>query len=265
MKRRSARPFASPIAGMLAAAALAGCAANPHRYFQPTADQVGPYPNSYGEAVIPRHGLIVVQGDDFAYGLARNRSRHVINGAAEGQAGDTISQALRKIVKGVKVENRGYPGDTIAVGATRWATAAPGNLLILSYGIGDLHAHTTIAAFNAQLQSTIVAAQAKGATVFVVPSPELADPIGKAAIGAYRANAIAVANAVGAEVFDPYAAMARIKSPPRKTFAQPAAVYQAIAADMIPYIKVVAAPSPQTGQAGSGDNRTVRVSPASAS
>src|ERR1700761_9585053 len=86
------------------------------RYFQPTADQIGSNFNSYGEAVLPEHGLIVVQGDDLAYGVARHPTRNRINDAGVGQASITISQGLRRVLRSsrVRIENRGFPGDTLA-------------------------------------------------------------------------------------------------------------------------------------------------------
>ena len=251
----------------LVPAACAAPAAPSHRYFRATADQIGPYANSYGEAVIPRHGLIVVQGDDLAYGLARTRSHHEINGADRGQASITISETLRKVVKGVQVENRGFPGDTAAAGRARWSGRPAGSLLILLYGQGDMHAHSPQADFGAAMAAMVKDAHAQGAAVFIVLPPPSSDPLTASELAPYRAIAGAVATGNGVEIFDVGAAMARILSPPLKTVAQRAAVYQAVAADMVPYIKVVdaAAPSPQTGQAGSGESRTVRVSAAKAS
>ncbi|WP_174299714.1 SGNH/GDSL hydrolase family protein [Caulobacter sp. S45] len=261
MQTRRLIRTALALVGVLTAA---GCAGPPvHRYFQPTADQIGPEPNSYGEVVVPRHGLIVVQGDQFAYGLVRGRSRHAINGAQAGQASITISQALRKAVAGVEVENRGYPGDTVEASAARWASLSPGDLLILCYGYGDLQAHTPPQAFSAALAKMIASAHASGAAVFVVMPPTSADPLINADLGSYRYSEYAVAHQAGVEVFDASSAIYRIRAPVLKSAAQPASVYQAVAADMVAYIKVVA--PPQTGQAGSGESRTVRVSPASAS
>ncbi len=246
-----------------------GCADRPpHRYFQPTANQIGPELNSYGEAVVPRHGLIVVQGDDLAYGLARRRSRHAINGAQEGQASITISQTLRRALKGVDVQNRGYPGDTVQSSAARWRGLPPGDLLILCYGTGDLRANTPTSDFKAQLGAMISSAHAQGAAVFVVQPPGSADPIFDDAVNGYRDRAADAARDNGALVFDTTQAISRLKAPRVKGVAQPAAYYQAVAADMVAYIKVVAGPAratPQTGQAGSADSRPVRVSPASPS
>ncbi len=261
-------PRRSPFAALtlLGVFAVVGCAGRPpHRYFQPTADQIGPNLNSYGEAVVPRHGLIVVQGDDFAYGLARGRSRHVINGADEGQAAITISQTLRRALNGVKVENRGYPGDTVASSALRWANAPPANLTILSFSYGDEAAHTGLAEFRQAVSEMIQADQAHGGAVFAVLPPPSADLLRNGTQGAYRETFRAVATEHAVQVFDAFAAMQRLKIPGVKTTAQPAGVYQGVAADMVLYIKVVNAPAPQTGQSGSGGSLTVRDSAANPS
>ena len=212
------------------------------RYFQPTAQQIGPFPNSYGEAVIPAGGLIAVQGDEVAYGVTRGRSRRAINGADEGQGPLTISEALRKVVKGVKIENRGYPGDTVAASAARWANAPRADLLILVYGFGDERAHTTITDFAGQLTAMIKAAQAQGTTVFVIVPPNVSKVLLQSELFPYFYSARDVATKTGAEAFDASAALTRIKAPPPKSAAQTSAGYQAIAADMIPYIKVIGPP-----------------------
>jgi hypothetical protein len=253
------------------AASLAGCiAAQPtHRYFQPDASEVGPAANSFGEAVAPRHGLIVVQGDELAYGLARGRSKHDINGAHAGQAATTISDALREVFgRKVEVENRGFPGDTVAASTARWAARPPGALLILAYGYGDMAAHTAPDAFRTALQALIRDAQAKGATVFVVLPPNFSDALMNSELAPYRAVASDLAQHQGAEMFDAASSMSRIGVAPWKAVAQRPSVYAAIAGDMAPYIKVLPASGqapPQTGQAGSGDRPTVRATPASAS
>ena len=224
---------------------IAGCAhqAVPTaRYFQPTAQQVGPYPNSYGEAVIPAKGLIVVQGDELAYGVAQGRSRHVINSADEGQAPLTISAALRKVVRGVAIENRGFPGDTVATSATRWSRAPRADLLILAYGFGDERAHTTLEDYSNRLTAMVKAAQAQGATVFLVTPPNLSKALLQREVDPYRYATRDVGQKTGAEVFDATSALARIKAPLPPGAPQTPAVYQAIAADMIPYIKVIAGP-----------------------
>ncbi len=221
---------------------IAGCAAPPpHRYFQATANQIGPEPNSYGEAVVPSCGLVAVQGDDFAYGRAPGRSRRTINGATQGQAAITISQALRKAVDGVRVENRGFPGDTVEASTTRWSSHPPGNLLILALGYGDAEAQTPIGHFAEGFDALVRGAQAKGAAVFVIVPPPISDPLKNTTIEAYRNQMRGIAQADGAEMFEAFTAETRIKAKPSRTLAQSSAVYQAVAADMAPYIKAAAA------------------------
>ena len=233
---------AAPLVLLLALATGCAHAPEPPRYFQPTAEQAGPFPNSYGEAVVPTHGLIAVQGDDLAYGVALGRSRRLINGADEGQGPLTISEALRKVIKGVRIENRGFPGDTLASSAARWANAPRADLLILAYGFGDRRAHTTAAAFSAELVAMIVAAQAQGTTVFIIVPPSLSKPLRQSQLLPYIAVARNVAAVTGAEAFEAGAALSRIKAPAPAGAAQSSVAYQAIAADMIPYIKIVGPP-----------------------
>ena len=172
---RLMRPRRSAIvlASILALPLLGGCAHRQVRYFQPSASQIGPDPNSYGEVVVPLHGLIAVQGDGLAYGLARGRSRHEINGAARGQARLTISQVLRKAIRGVEIENRGFPDDTVAQSTARWSGARRANLLILCVGFGDAAAHTPLDAFKSDLEQVIRTAREQGTAVFVVTPPQL--------------------------------------------------------------------------------------------
>ena len=261
------RPKAVLLAPLAAALALTGCAAShpPARYFQPTADQMGPEPNSYGEVVIPRHGLVVVQGDDMAYGLASGRSRYRINEASQGQSAITVSETLRRAVKGVRIENRGFPGDTVDLSAHRWADAPRADLAILCFGFGDAKAATSFQAYSDALRTMIEDLHARGTAVFVVTPPSLSDALADGGVSAYRQADETIGRATGAVVFRTDDAMARIKAAHVRTVAQAPAVYQAVAADMSAYIKVLDAPSPQVGQAGSGDRRTVRVSPAKAS
>ena len=234
-------------ASLSAALALlpAGCARPPvHRYFQPSASQIGPYPNSYGEAVLPHGGLIVVQGDDLAYGDVRGRGRDVINGATRGQSTITISETLRKVIKGVKVENRGFPGDTLAAGAARWADRRRPDLLILAYGSGDNAAHTPGQAFITQYTAMVQAAQAAGTAVFIVVPPNLSKPVLEADLAPYQAIARAVSTSTGATLFEASVAVTRIKAGVPKDSALTPAIYQAVAADMVPYIKIIPAPKP---------------------
>jgi hypothetical protein len=236
------RIFALPVLlALLAACAHAPSPTGGARYFQATADQIGPETNSYGEAVLPEHGLIVVQGDDLAYGVGRHPTAHRINDAEIGQASLTISQSLRKVLgaRRVRIENRGFPGDSIADSAERWADMEPGNLLILAYGFGDLEAHTQAGVFQAKLRAMIKQARAQGAAVFVVTPPAVSDTLMNANLATYRVSAAVIGEREGAEVFSAAEAMAKAKEAPAKGAPQSARTYEAIAAAMVPYIKLV--------------------------
>ena len=165
----------------------------------------------------------------------------------------------------MRVENRGYPGDTVAQSLARWAGHPAPDLLIVALGYGDLAAHTPTQSFSDTLGPMVQAAQARGTSVFILVPPLLRTPVSNQAIEAYRTVERGVASVTGASDFEGSKAAARIKAPATEGAAQSPAVYQAMAADMTAYIKVVDRASPQTGQAGSGDSRTVRASAARAS
>jgi hypothetical protein len=242
MKLRSALPTLPLLAAM--AAVLAACAhggATTSRYFKATPDQIGPEFNNYGEAVLPEQGLIVVQGDDLAYGVGVHPTRHRINEAEVGQASLTISQSLRHVLgdNRVRVENRGFPDDTVADSAKRWEGLEPGGLLVLAFGFGDMKAKTKLAVFVAELRDMIKTAHARGAAVFVVTPPALADVSMEAKLAPYRLWAEYAAGQEGAETFSAVAAMTTAKEKPAKGAPQTSRTYRTIAASMLPYIKLV--------------------------
>ncbi len=245
--RLPALPTLPPLVAVMAAAlvstTLAACAHGQKtaRFFQPTPGQIGPEFNSYGEAVLPEQGLIVVQGDDLAYGVGLHPTRHRINEADVGQASLTISQSLRHVLgdNRVRVENRGFPDDTVAQSAKRWEGLEPGDLLVLAYGFGDMKAKTAPAVFGAELRAQIRAAHARGAAVFVVTPPYIGDPPREIQLAPLRTMAEAIAGQEGAETFSTIAAMTAAKENPAKGVPQNAKTYQAVAASMLPYIKLV--------------------------
>jgi lysophospholipase L1-like esterase len=242
MKLRSALPtlpMLAVMAGTLAACAHSGPTTS--RYFAPQPDQIGPEFNNYGEAVLPEQGLIVVQGDDLAYGVGLHPTRHRINDADVGQASLTISQSLRHVLgdNRVRVENRGFPGDTVADSAKRWEGLEPGDLLVLAYGFGDMKAKTKVEVFGEELRAMIRAAHARGVAVFVVTPPAVADPAVEAKLAAYRWMADYAAGQEGAESFSTVAAMTAAKEHPAKGAPQNAKTYRTIAAAMLPYIRLV--------------------------
>jgi hypothetical protein len=230
-----------PLLPLLLTAACAERANVPSRYFQPTAAQIGPEPNSYGEAVLPDHGLIAVQGDDLAYGVARRPTRNRINEADQGQAATTISQGLRQALgaRRVTVENRGFPGDTVAASAQRWAGAPRPDLLILAFGFGDMQAHTQVGPFAEGLRKLIHDARAQGTAVFIVTPPGVSDKLTNANLAPYLSVAANVAAEQDVELFAASTSMATAKEAPSKGIPQSARTYAVIAGSMVPYIKLV--------------------------
>jgi hypothetical protein len=236
---------------------LSGCFTLRQGVFAPpTTAEVGPVLDNYGEAVIPANGLIVVQGDDLIYGVAEHSRRPGINGSSVHRTGVTITETMRQALKPVTIVNQGYPGDTAAAGAERWAGTPAGNLTILSYGYGDAVAKTPVAEFDLALRTMVRRAHAQGAAVFLIPPPPMAAApvvpgqkpkagphlLSTAEIEPYRADMRVVGLSESAEVFEPQAEIVRVKATPTRTITQSPEIYQAIAAGLVPYIRIVSPP-----------------------
>jgi hypothetical protein len=233
-----------PILALAAAAPMAGCL-HPAPVLHATAAQVGPVPDNYSEAVIPEDGTVVLQGDDAIYGGFRHGHRPPINGADEKRGGPTLADSLHRFVRHATIVDRGFPGDTVAESAGRWAGQPVGNLLILSFGYGDYRAKTSVAAFTKALTELVDRAQAQGAAVFIVTTPPAT---GKALLGLndYRAAAQAVGIEEGVDVFDSANILTQAQVQPSRDGHGGSAIYQAIAGAMVPYIQVV--PAPKAGR-----------------
>jgi hypothetical protein len=217
----------------------------------PTMAEVGPVLDNYGEAVVPAHGLIVARGDDLIYGVGRHSRRAGINGSSVARTGVTITETLRQALKRVTVVNQGYPQDTVISSAQRWADGPAPNLLILSYGYGDAAARTPPADYESALRDMVRRAHARGAAVFLIPTPLMAatpttpgktpkttPALVDSAIEPYRAVMRRIGQEENAEVFEPQAEITRIKATPTRTIAQTPDIYQAIAAGLVPYIRI---------------------------
>jgi len=228
------------ILALVAAAPMSGCL-RPAPVLHATAAEIGPIPDNYSEAVIPRDGTIVLQGDDAIYGDFRHGHRPPINGADEKRGALTLAESLNRLVGHVKVVDHGFPGDTVEKSAERWAGQPVGNLLILSFGYGDYRAQTDVDDFKASLTKLVHQAQSQGAAVFIVTTPPAT---GKKLSGldAYRSAAQSVATREGIDVFDSAEALTNAKVQPSKDEYGSSGIYRTIAAAMVPYIQVVPEP-----------------------
>jgi hypothetical protein len=228
------------ILALAAATPLAGCF-GPAPVLHATAAEIGPRLDNYSEAVIPKDGTIVLQGDDAIYGRFLHGHLPPINGADEKRGGMTLGDSLHRLVRHVTIVDHGFPGDTVAKSAERWAGQPVGNLLILSFGYGDYRVHTDVDAFKAALTKLIRHAQAQGAAVFVVTTPPPANrKLWDREV--YRYAARDVATKEGVDAFDSNVALGQANVQPSRDDHGSSAIYQAIAAAMIPYIQVVPAP-----------------------
>jgi hypothetical protein len=242
---------------LAAAIPLAACL-QPAPVLHATAAEIGAKLDNYSEAVVPQGGTIVLQGDDAIYGSFPHGRRPPINGADEPRGAATLADSLHRFVPHVTIVDHGFPGDTVAKSADRWAGQPVGNLLILSFGYGDFRAATDYHMFDAALTKLVRQAQARGAAVFIVTTPP-ATSQKLFSLELYRLVARNVATKEGIDVFDSAEALIKANVAPSTDEHGAAAIYQAIAGAMVPYIQVVP-PAPQSKQAGSAGMRTVRVS-----
>jgi hypothetical protein len=228
------------ILALAAAVPMAGCF-QPAPVLHAAAAQIGPTPDNYSEAVMPEGGTIVLQGDDAIYGGFRHGHRPPINGADEPRGGSTLADNLHRFVRHATIVDHGFPSDTVAKSAERWAGQPVGNLLILSFGYGDYRAQTSVADFTADLTKLVEQAQAQGAAVFIVTTPPAKNPklVG---LNTYRAAAQAVGTKEGVDVFDSADVLVKASVQPSRDDHGDSAIYQAIAGAMVPYIQVVPEP-----------------------
>jgi len=228
------------ILAFVAAAPLTGCF-RPAPVLHATAAEIGPLPDNYSEAVIPRGGTIVLQGDDAIYGDFRHGHRPPINGADEKRGSLTLADMLHRRVRHVTVIDHGFPGDTVAKSAERWAGQPMGDLLILSFGYGDYRAETDVSDFKAALTKLVREAQAQGAAVFIVTTPP-ATSKKLSGLDEYRAAAIQVGTTEGVDVINATEALIKAKVPASKDEHGNSMIYQTIGGAMVPYIQVVPQP-----------------------
>ena len=144
--------------------------------------------SNFGQATIPADGLIVVEGDGLAYGTDPRGRLGGINGSPLKRTALPFPEGLAKALR-VTVENRGFPGDTLARGEARWAGQPTGSVLILAYGYGDAQAKTPAAAYTATLDRMVAAAQAKGSSVFLVVPPLVGNAAFDGLVEPYRVAA----------------------------------------------------------------------------
>jgi hypothetical protein len=230
----------SVVLAMIAATAMLGCTV-PQALGQPAdpaASTPGPELDSYGRATVPQDGLVVVMGDDLAYGSDPRGNVPGANGSTVRRSSSAISEQLQRLFGSLQVENRGYPGDTLAEGIKRWQDAPAGDLLILTYGLGDATAKTPPDEFTNTLRNFIRSSRDHGAAVFVIVWPALKDPALNAALEPYRIAERTIAPDEGAAVIEAYKVAEKIKAPPSNRSYQQPELYSALAGTIATYVRV---------------------------
>jgi len=124
-------------------------------------------------------------GDSLTYGFESGGPEIGINGSVSARAAyqfpETLKTALTQsnmFTGGVTVGNKGYPGDTILDGLTRWSAEPASDISIIMYGTNDAvsaGAAPTVnaTAFKAGYKQTIERELKKGASIVLIMPPAL--------------------------------------------------------------------------------------------
>ena len=159
--------------------------------------------------LLPPAVRIVCEGDSLTYGAQSDGPRPPINGAGSHRAETGWPEALERALPGLSVENRGFPGDTVALGARRWQGYPPGALAILMFGTNDAGVRpwkrpaASAEAFQQRLARLIARHRAAGAQVLVLAPPPPGTRFAEQRLRPYRRAARDAALATGAHFLDP--------------------------------------------------------------
>jgi len=229
----------------IACLALGGCLSTlpPYRPAVGALADVGPSLNAYSQATVPKAGLIVVEGDNLAYGeVLRGKAAHRGVGGV-WQAKAPFPEVLNGLL-GVRVENRGEPGQTLAEGERLWSDKPCGNLLILAYGYSDAQRGVKAADFSAALSRRIAEAHAKGASVILVSPPHFRSKRVERSAEALRTALKAAQTSQGVGLVDLAPILAKIDPRPNPGAYQDQAAYRTIAYAVAAYIAVAQESAP---------------------
>lgn len=165
-----------------------------------------------GRLTVRRGGTILCEGDSLTYGAQRwGGTLPPIHGAGSKRVATPFPETLTRVLRGqVTVRNLGYPADTAAMGAQRWAAEPRADLVMLMYGSNDANPRgwrtaVPIAAYHATLAALVRHHREQGAQVLVLAPPPAGTRYAEAAIAPYRIAARAVAAEEGVAFADPAA------------------------------------------------------------
>lgn len=184
----------------------------------PTAVQAAKFT---GVVRLPERALIVCEGDSLTYGFVRawEAAQPAINGSDAPRSPTPYPETLGRSLGGdVTVVNRGYPGDGVMDGITRWADAPSGDLAIIMYGTNDAPirnrgGHISVETYSVLLEAAVRRRLYGGAQVILLVPPSPSARSKQAAIDPYRAAVIQVGRRTNVLVVDVYEILQKSRAP----------------------------------------------------
>ena len=156
--------------------------------------------------VVPRGGIIVCEGDSLTYGYVAT-SPFGGGGQSYNQDPGAYPVVLQqRLGGGVKVLNRGVPGDTARLGLDRWQDVGSGDLAIIMYGDNDAGVRgqpaVSVAAYGVVLEALVRRRMNDGARVILLAPPPPSSRRSADQLGPYRDMVVVVGRRTGAPVLD---------------------------------------------------------------
>jgi lysophospholipase L1-like esterase len=161
--------------------------------------------------------VIAAEGDSLTYGQdASQPGRGGINGAATPRSRSPYPETLQAELGGVRVVNRGYPGDRSLDGFRRWSQAPAGDVTLIMYGTNDAlspGSWLAITQYRRVLATLIQKRQQAGSTVIVLLPPPTESLAANAELEPYRQAAAQIAQDLGARALDAGQALRGVAQP----------------------------------------------------
>jgi lysophospholipase L1-like esterase len=164
---------------------------------------------------------IVCEGDSLTYGFARSwgPSQPGINGYEARRSLSPYPETLEKrLGAGVKVVNRGVPGQRTLEGLYRWADASSGDLAIIMYGTNDAAVRGNaqpmgVGVYGSLLEALVRRRLYGGAKVILLVPPPASARNTQPMLDPYRQAVVEVGARTGVLVIDTAEAMTAADAP----------------------------------------------------
>jgi lysophospholipase L1-like esterase len=174
------------------------------------------------ETVTIRPGaLLAFEGDSLTYGLARpwGANRPPINGSAARRSVTPFPEEVGKMLgSGVRIANRGVPGDRTLEGLFRWSRVDRAEAVIIMYGTNDAAFRDGSKELSPDVYGSLLEALVRrrlyeGSSVILMMPPPMSEPASTAKIDGYREMVAKVGSRTGVLVLDAASPLQKLRVP----------------------------------------------------